>query len=216
MAARRARAAAWANAAGRDVDERTARGPGNHGPHLDAATRLIRSGMDRGSQRRIRHDRMRSSATQLIQASPDVIIGQSVSGVNALFQATRTIPVVFLLVSDPVGSGFVQSFARPGGNLTGFSYYEPGMSGKCIEFLRDLKRRSRNWRSFYLSHRPGVERRIPFASTRIGVERSQRQRRAPSRPKWRGRSSRHSMSHLGSRTMHYSSFRTLLHYRNEN
>jgi ABC-type uncharacterized transport system substrate-binding protein len=83
-------------------------------------------------------DRMRLSATQLVEASPDVILGQSVSGAKALFQATRTIPVVFLLVSDPVGSGTVQSFARPGGNFTGFSYYEPGMSGKCIEFLRDL------------------------------------------------------------------------------
>jgi hypothetical protein len=66
-------------------------------------------------------DRMHAFAKELITLHPDVIVGHSTPVVSALLQATRTIPIVFVVVSDPIGSGFVTSLARPGGNITGFT-----------------------------------------------------------------------------------------------
>jgi putative ABC transport system substrate-binding protein len=83
-------------------------------------------------------EQMRIDAAELVALRPDVIVGISTPVTNALAQATKSLPIIFLNVSDPVGSGFVQSFARPGGNLTGFSFFEPGMSGKCMELLKEI------------------------------------------------------------------------------
>jgi len=83
--------------------------------------------------------RMLSLAKELAGLNPDVIIGHSTPVVAALLQTTRTIPIVFVVVSDPVGSGFVASIARPGGNITGFSVMQTTIIGKYLSILRALK-----------------------------------------------------------------------------
>jgi putative ABC transport system substrate-binding protein len=77
-------------------------------------------------------------ADDLVRAQPDVIIAPSTVGVKLLQQATRTIPIVFINVSDPVRDGFVASLARPGGNITGVSSTEPAMTGKWYELLKAI------------------------------------------------------------------------------
>jgi ABC-type uncharacterized transport system substrate-binding protein len=69
---------------------------------------------------------------------PDVILAHGTPAVTALRAATRTIPVVFVSVIDPVGAGHVQSLARPGGNITGFSTFEPEIGGKWLELLKGV------------------------------------------------------------------------------
>jgi putative tryptophan/tyrosine transport system substrate-binding protein len=69
---------------------------------------------------------------------PDVILASATPSVQALQQATRTVPIVFAIVADPVGAGFVDSLARPGGNVTGFTPFEYGMSGKWLELLKEI------------------------------------------------------------------------------
>jgi len=80
--------------------------------------------------------RIRTYATELVALMPDVILVSGNSGMMPLQQATRTLPVVFVNTSDPVGGGFVASLARPGGNATGFASVEYGMSGKWLELLK--------------------------------------------------------------------------------
>jgi putative ABC transport system substrate-binding protein len=82
-------------------------------------------------------DRNRQYAEELVGLAPDVILAVS-SGVSALKQATRTVPIVFTIVADPVGLGFVDNMARPGGNITGFIAFEYGMSGKWLELLKQV------------------------------------------------------------------------------
>jgi putative tryptophan/tyrosine transport system substrate-binding protein len=77
-------------------------------------------------------------AGELVALAPDVVLASGNQSVAALRQATRTLPVVFANVIDPVGSGFVNSLARPGGNVTGFSLAEFGASGKLVELLREI------------------------------------------------------------------------------
>jgi putative ABC transport system substrate-binding protein len=84
-------------------------------------------------------ERMLSLANELVGIRPDVIIGHSTPVVAALHQATQTIPIVFVVVADPVGSGFVASIARPGGNITGFTVVQPTITGKYLSILRELK-----------------------------------------------------------------------------
>jgi putative ABC transport system substrate-binding protein len=81
-------------------------------------------------------DRLRSYATELVALAPDVIVSIGSISVGPLQQATRTIPIVFANVPDPVGAGFVQNMAHPGGNTTGFSNFEYSMSGKWAELLK--------------------------------------------------------------------------------
>src|SRR5262249_15297282 len=69
-------------------------------------------------------DRIRRQAAELIALAPDVILATSTPSLGPLLQATRTVPVVFILVADPVGGGFIDSLARPGGNATGFTIFE--------------------------------------------------------------------------------------------
>jgi len=83
-------------------------------------------------------DRIRRYAAELIALAPDVIVTVGSVALAPLQQATRTIPIVFVNVPDPVGAGFVQSMARPGGNITGFSNFEYSMSGKWAELLKQI------------------------------------------------------------------------------
>jgi len=77
-------------------------------------------------------------AEELLALVPDVILASATPSVQALQQATRTVPIVFAIVADPVGAGFVDSLARPGGNVTGFTPFEYGMSGKWLELIKEL------------------------------------------------------------------------------
>jgi ABC-type uncharacterized transport system substrate-binding protein len=83
-------------------------------------------------------DRIRRSAAELVALAPDVILAGGSSTVGPLLQATRTVPTVFTIVVDPVGAGFVNSLAQPGGNATGFMNWEYSMSGKWLELLKQI------------------------------------------------------------------------------
>jgi putative ABC transport system substrate-binding protein len=83
-------------------------------------------------------DRFRKYAAELIALAPDVILASGGTGVGALLQATRSVPVVFTQTNDPVGAGYVDSLARPGGNATGFTNMEYGVSGKYLELLKEI------------------------------------------------------------------------------
>ena len=83
-------------------------------------------------------ERMRAYAAELVASAPDVLIGNGTSALRALQDATQSIPIVFVLVNDPVGQGFIPNLARPGGNITGFSFLEYSMIGKSLELLRQL------------------------------------------------------------------------------
>ena len=81
---------------------------------------------------------IRRHAAELVALAPDVILAHGAGPVEALLQATRTVPIVFVAVIDPVGGGFVDSLARPGGNTTGFTLFEYGISGKWLELLKEI------------------------------------------------------------------------------
>jgi hypothetical protein len=83
-------------------------------------------------------DRMRVLAKELVALQPDVLVGHTTGVVTALQREAKTIPIVFVIVSDPVGSGFVESLPRPGGNITGFINIEVSLSGKWIEMLKEI------------------------------------------------------------------------------
>jgi putative tryptophan/tyrosine transport system substrate-binding protein len=103
-------------------------------------------------------DRNRRNAAELVALAPDVILASATAVTAALLQTTRTIPIVFVNVVDPVGAGFVQSLARPGGNATGFIPFEYGIGGKWLERLKQIA--------------PGVRRvavlQNPLAASRSG------------------------------------------------
>jgi putative ABC transport system substrate-binding protein len=83
-------------------------------------------------------DRMRELARELVSLGPDLLFGHTTQPVAALQRETATIPIVFIVVSDPVGSGFVASLPRPGGNITGFINIEASLGGKWIEVLKEI------------------------------------------------------------------------------
>ena len=83
-------------------------------------------------------DNIRKYAAELVALAPDVILATGTAAVAPLLQATRTVPIVFASVADPVGAGFVESLARPGGNATGFMQFEYSMSGKWLELLKEI------------------------------------------------------------------------------
>src|SRR2546423_9222600 len=84
-------------------------------------------------------DNIRGHAAELVALAPDVILAATGTlTVAPLLQATRTVPIVFVLVVDPVGAGFVASLAKPGANATGFTIFEYGMSGKWLELLKEI------------------------------------------------------------------------------
>jgi putative ABC transport system substrate-binding protein len=80
---------------------------------------------------------MRKNAAELVALAPDVILAVS-QGVGSLLQVTHTVPIVFVIVPDPVGSGFVESLSRPGGNATGFLMFEYSLCGKWLELLKEI------------------------------------------------------------------------------
>jgi putative ABC transport system substrate-binding protein len=82
--------------------------------------------------------RLADLANELVSLRPDVIVAQGTPGLAAVRAATRTVPIVFSNVTDPVGQGFVESLARPGGNITGFALFEFSMGGKWLEVLKSI------------------------------------------------------------------------------
>jgi len=82
--------------------------------------------------------RLQALAAQLVELRPDLVVAQGSAALAALMQATRMLPIVFADVTDPVGQGFVESLARPGGNVTGFAMFEFSMGGKWLDLLKKL------------------------------------------------------------------------------
>src|SRR5258708_27688822 len=87
-------------------------------------------------------DELRTLAKQLVDLRPDAILGRGTAETIALARETRTIPIVFGAVSDPLGNGFAASFARPGGNITGFTNIQASMGGKAVELLKEIAPRT--------------------------------------------------------------------------
>jgi putative ABC transport system substrate-binding protein len=83
-------------------------------------------------------DIIRRYAAELIALAPDVILATGSSTLGPLLQVTQSVPIVFVIVPDPVGAGFVDSLSRPGGNVTGFAIFEYGISGKWVELLKQI------------------------------------------------------------------------------
>jgi putative tryptophan/tyrosine transport system substrate-binding protein len=81
---------------------------------------------------------IRANATELVALAPDVILATGGIGVEPLLEVTRTVPIVFVQVTDPVGAGYVESLARPGGNATGFIPFEYSIGGKWLELLKEI------------------------------------------------------------------------------
>jgi putative tryptophan/tyrosine transport system substrate-binding protein len=160
MAARGTRAANRSDSSHRRVHEpgrgRSGRAASQHGVRKGSATIGLdrrpnvridtRWGTDAGSTRKY--------AAELVALAPDVILATASTATSALQQMTRTVPIVFVIVIDPVGAGYVESLARPGGNLTGFSLFEYGLSGKWLELLKEIA--------------PGVTRVAVLRDTAVG------------------------------------------------
>jgi putative tryptophan/tyrosine transport system substrate-binding protein len=87
-------------------------------------------------------DRLRTLAKELVELRPDAIVGGSTAVIVALARETRTIPIVFTVVADPIGSGFAASLAHPGGNITGFAAVDSAMGGKWLELLKEIAPRT--------------------------------------------------------------------------
>jgi putative ABC transport system substrate-binding protein len=87
-------------------------------------------------------DRIRTLAKELVDLRPDAIFNQTTPVTTALAHVTQTIPIVFVYVADPIGSGFAASLARPGRNITGFTYVEPTTGGKWVEMLKEIAPRT--------------------------------------------------------------------------
>jgi putative ABC transport system substrate-binding protein len=81
---------------------------------------------------------MRSHAIDLVSLGPELIVTYTTPATNAVRQATHSVPILFVAVSDPIGTGFVESFSRPGGNITGFTNFEATMGSKWVELLREV------------------------------------------------------------------------------
>jgi putative ABC transport system substrate-binding protein len=98
---------------------------------------------------------IRKYATELVALGPDLILAYSSNALASLLQVTRTVPIVFAVVADPVGAGYVDSLARPGGNITGFTPFEYSTSGKWLQLLKEIA--------------PGVTRVAVFRDPSISV-----------------------------------------------
>lgn len=83
-------------------------------------------------------ERTRAYAAEIVKSSPDVIFAYFNTQLSSLFRETRTIPIVFVGASDPVGAGYIASLTRPGGNVTGFTLYEPTLASKWLEILKQV------------------------------------------------------------------------------
>jgi putative tryptophan/tyrosine transport system substrate-binding protein len=83
-------------------------------------------------------DHLRDQVAEIASLSPDAILVESAAGLSAMRRAAPSVPIVFIMVGDPVGSGFVNSLANPGGSITGFTNFEPSMGGKWLEVLKEI------------------------------------------------------------------------------
>jgi putative ABC transport system substrate-binding protein len=99
-------------------------------------------------------DSSRRYAAEVVALAPDVILASASAAMGALQQTTRTVPIVFVSIIDPVGAGIIESLARPGGNVTGFTLFEYGLSGKWLELLKEIA--------------PGVTRAAVLRDTAVG------------------------------------------------
>src|SRR5437588_3461845 len=118
-------------------------------------------------------ERIRKYAAELAALSPDVILAAGGPTVGPLQQVTRTVPIVFAIVTDPVGAGYVESLARPGGNTTGFMNLEYGISGKWLELLKEIAprvRRAAVLRDPNLASGTGQLGALQGAAPSLGVE----------------------------------------------
>jgi len=117
-------------------------------------------------------DRIQIASQELIALAPDLIVVWANPAVAILRKATQTIPIVFVVVSDPVGSGFVTNLAQPGGNITGFQNFETAIGGKWLEVLKDV---APGVRRVAFVHNPEISAHVAFmhaaeaASTSWGI-----------------------------------------------
>jgi putative tryptophan/tyrosine transport system substrate-binding protein len=122
---------------------------GRNDPEAQARVAVLREGLAQlgWTERNVRieerfaegdPDQMQTYAAELVGSAPDVIIANSTPALTALKHATRTIPIIFSIVSDPAGQGFVARLGHPGGNITGFSFIESPMLGKWVEMLKEI------------------------------------------------------------------------------
>jgi len=118
-------------------------------------------------------DSARKYATELVALAPDVILANSSAALAPLLQATRTVPIVFTTVADPVGAGYVDSLARPGGNATGFIVYEYSIAAKWLELLKEIAphvTRAAVLRDSAIAAGPGQFGVIQAAAPSLGVD----------------------------------------------
>ena len=124
-------------------------GPAENDPEAQSEIAAFRQGLQKlgwtGRDVRIAYrwaagdpDRMRTFAKELVALQPDVILAVSTPVVAALLREPRTVPIVFVRVADPLGDGFVPDLARPGGNVTGFASFEPSLSTKWLQLLKEI------------------------------------------------------------------------------
>src|SRR5262249_46290053 len=118
-------------------------------------------------------DRLRTYAAELVALAPDIILASGTSTVGPLLRATRTVPMVFVNIVDPVGAGYVGSLARPGGNATGFTTFEYSLGGKWLELLKEITpqlKRVAVLRDAYIASGIGQLAVIQAAAPSFGVE----------------------------------------------
>ena len=118
-------------------------------------------------------DTLRKYAAELVALAPDVILVIGTATMAPMLQATRTVPIVFVSVADPVGGGFVDSLARPGGNATGFLQFEYSLAGKWLEVLKQIApsvTRAAVLRDPAISSGPAQFAAIQSAASSVGVE----------------------------------------------
>jgi putative ABC transport system substrate-binding protein len=124
-------------------------GPAEDDPEAQSEIAAFRQGLQKlgwtGRNVRIAYrwaagdaNRMQAAARELVALQPDAIFAVTTPAVAALLGETRTIPIVFTRVADPVASGFVSNLAKPDGNVTGFTTYEPPLAGKWLQLLKDV------------------------------------------------------------------------------
>jgi putative ABC transport system substrate-binding protein len=116
---------------------------------------------------------MRKQAAELVKLAPEVILAHSSAAVAPLLQESRIIPIVFTLVADPVGAGYVNALARPGGNVTGFTNFEYSIGGKWLELLKEIApnvKRVAVLRESFVASGPGQFGAIQAAAQLRGVE----------------------------------------------
>jgi putative tryptophan/tyrosine transport system substrate-binding protein len=118
-------------------------------------------------------DRLRRYATEVVALAPDVILASGNAATAPVLQATRNVPIVFVIVPDPVGAGFVDSLPHPGGNATGFLAFEYGLSAKWLELLKEIApsvKRVAVIRDPALASGPGQFAAIQSMAPSLGVE----------------------------------------------